>query len=151
MKTGPLTQIDIGVCTYRRASLDEALLSLAVLTVPDGTKLRIVVADNDTVPSAQARVDGLRSTIPHEIAYVHCPASNISIARNACLENATGDFLAFIDDDEDASEEWLVELLATANDTRADVVLGPVRSVYSETAPAWMREGDFHSTRLGRR
>jgi succinoglycan biosynthesis protein ExoM len=146
MKTGPLMQIDIGVCTYRRASLDEALLSLAVLTVPDGTKLRIVVADNDTVPSAQARVDGLRSTIPHEIAYVHCPASNISIARNACLENATGDFLAFIDDDEDASEEWLVELLATANDTKADVVLGPVRSVYSETAPAWMREGDFHST-----
>jgi succinoglycan biosynthesis protein ExoM len=139
-------QLDIGICTYRRASLDEALLSLAVLAVPAGTKLRIIVADNDKVPSARERVDALRATIPHQIAYVHCPGANISIARNACLDNATGDFLAFIDDDEDASEEWLVELLATAQATWADAVLGPVRSVYSSTAPDWMREGDFHST-----
>jgi len=139
-------QIDIGVCTYRRASLDEALLSLAILAVPEGAKLRIIVADNDKVPSAKERVDALRPTIPHEVTYVHCPASNISIARNACLDNATGDFLAFIDDDEDASEEWLVELLAAAKKTKADAVLGPVRSVYSSTAPNWMREGDFHST-----
>jgi len=139
-------QIDIGVCTYRRASLDEALLSLAALAVPDGATLRIIVADNDKIASARERVDVLRPTIPHEIAYVHCPASNISIARNACLDNATGDFLAFIDDDEDASEAWLVELLAAARKTKADAVLGPVRSVYSATAPNWMREGDFHST-----
>jgi len=139
-------QIDIGVCTYRRASLDEALLSLAVLAVPENARLRIIVADNDQTRSAESRVEALRSTIPHEIAYVHCPASNISIARNACLENATGDYLAFIDDDEDASENWLVELLHTAEKSGADAVLGPVRSVYSQTAPAWMREGDFHST-----
>ncbi len=144
-QTSPL-QIDIGICTYRRASLDEALLSLAVLEVPVGTSLRIIVADNDKTPSAKDRVEALRPRIAHEIAYVHCPASNISIARNACLENTTGDFLAFIDDDEDASEDWLVELLATANSTKADAVLGPVRSVYADTAPQWMRVGDFHST-----
>nr|WP_132553798.1 glycosyltransferase [Rhizobium azibense] len=139
-------QIDIGVCTYRRASLDKALLSLGVLAVPENVTLRIIVADNDLTASAQERVDALRQAIPHEIAYVHCPASNISIARNACLENATGEFLAFIDDDEDASENWLVELLNAARKTGADAVLGPVRSVYASTAPAWMREGDFHST-----
>jgi succinoglycan biosynthesis protein ExoM len=142
----PLVRIDIGICTYRRPSLDEALLSLAMLEVPAGTSLRIIVADNDKTPSASARVEALRPRIAHEIAYVHCPASNISIARNACLDNATGDFLAFIDDDEDASEDWLVELLATANTTKADAVLGPVRSVYADTAPQWMRVGDFHST-----
>ncbi|WP_409457212.1 MULTISPECIES: glycosyltransferase [unclassified Rhizobium] len=139
-------QIDIGICTYRRASLDEALLSLAVLEVPPGSRLRIIVADNDKTPSARERVEALRPRIAHEIAYVHCPASNISIARNACLDNATGDFLAFIDDDEDASEDWLVELLSTARSTKADAVLGPVRSVYADTAPRWMRVGDFHST-----
>ncbi|MBB3965048.1 MULTISPECIES: glycosyltransferase family 2 protein [Rhizobium] len=139
-------QIDIGICTYRRASLDEALLSLAVLEVPPGARLRIIVADNDKTPSARERVDALRPRIAHEIAYVHCPASNISIARNACLDNATGDFLAFIDDDEDASEDWLVELLSTARATKADAVLGPVRSVYADSAPRWMRVGDFHST-----
>ncbi|AVA25211.1 glycosyltransferase family 2 protein [Rhizobium sp. NXC24] len=138
--------IDIAVCTYRRVELDQTLLSLAVLTVPAGTVVRIIVADNDITPSARDRVEAMRSAVPFEISYVHCPASNISIARNACLEHATGDFVAFIDDDETASEGWLAELLVTADTTGTDAVLGPVRAVYPNVAPSWMRQGDFHST-----
>ncbi|MDE1991046.1 MAG: glycosyltransferase family 2 protein [Rhizobiaceae bacterium] len=140
------TKVDIAICTYRRAELDQTLLSLAVLSVPDDTIIRIIVADNDVTPSARARVDAMRSAVPFEIVYVHCPASNISIARNACLDHATGDFLAFIDDDETASEDWLLELLVTMDTTGADAVLGPVRAVYPNVAPGWMRRGDFHST-----
>ena len=57
-----------------------------------------------------------------------------------------GDFLAFIDDDETASESWLVRLIETAEATEADVVLGPVQAVYDKNAPRWMARGDFHST-----
>jgi succinoglycan biosynthesis protein ExoM len=140
-------KVDIAVCTYRRSELDQTLLSLAVLAVPMGVAVRIIVADNDATASARERVDAMRSAVPFEIVYVHCPASNISIARNACLDAAGGHFLAFIDDDETASEEWLAELLATADETGADAVLGPVHAVYSNSAPSWMRSGDFHSTR----
>lgn len=139
-------RIDIGVCTFRRPELAETLRSLAAVTVPAGTTVRIIVADNDVSPSARTLVEGLRSSIPFEITYVHCPAANISIARNACLDSATGDFLAFIDDDETASREWLTQLLETARCTAAAAVLGPVRAHYGQSAPAWMRRGDFHST-----
>ncbi|RAX38083.1 glycosyltransferase [Rhizobium tropici] len=139
-------RIDIAVCTYRRAELDQTLLSLAVLAIPTGAIVRIIVADNDVTPSARGRVDAMRSAVPFEIVYVHCPASNISIARNACLDHASGDFIAFIDDDETASEDWLAELLIMADTTGADAVLGPVQAVYANVAPAWMRRGDFHST-----
>ena len=139
-------KIDIAVCTYRRPELDQTLLSLAVLSIPTGAIVRIIVADNDITPSARDRVDAMRSAVPFEIVYVHCPASNISIARNACLDHASGDFLAFIDDDETASEDWLSELLIMADTTGADAVLGPVQAVYGNAAPAWMRRGDFHST-----
>jgi succinoglycan biosynthesis protein ExoM len=141
-----ITKIDVAVCTYRRAELDQTLLSLAVLTIPAGVQVRVIVADNDVTPSARDRVDAMRSAISFEIAYVHCPASNISIARNACLDHATGDFVAFIDDDETASQDWLAELLAMADTTGADAVLGPVKAVYANVAPAWMQRGDFHST-----
>lgn len=142
----PPTRIDIGVCTYRRAELEQTLRSLAAIAVPEGAEIRIIVADNDDVPSAQGRVNALRAVVPHEIVYVHCPSSNISIARNACLDNAAGDFLAFIDDDETASEDWIIRLMETAEATEADVVLGPVQAIYREDAPRWMRRGDFHST-----
>lgn len=141
------TQIDIAVCTFRRPELAETLHSLALITVPADVAIRIIVADNDVTPSAQALVNQMRPTMPCEILYVHCPASNISIARNACLDNSTGHYLAFVDDDETVSRTWLVQLLDTALTTGADVVLGPVRAEYTLSAPNWMRRGDFHSTR----
>lgn len=139
--------IDIAVCTFRRPELVQTLRSLAAITVPERAAIRIIVADNDVEPSARPRVEALRSEMPFDITYVHCPASNISLARNACLDTSTGDFLAFIDDDETASKEWLAALLEAARTTGADAVLGPVRAAYATSAPTWMRRGDFHSTR----
>jgi succinoglycan biosynthesis protein ExoM len=139
-------QLDIGVCTFRRPELAATLRSLATMTVPPRATLRIIVADNDSTPSARALVEKLRPEMPFEVIYLHCPSSNISIARNACLDNSTGDLLAFIDDDETASSDWLVRLLDEAQASGADAVLGPVQAHYAPSAPAWMRGGDFHST-----
>lgn len=138
--------VDIGICTYRRPALVATLLSLFELEVPEGVTVRLIVADNDEEPSAKASVDRLRETSPFEIAYVHCPKSNISIARNACLSESRADYLAFIDDDETAPPHWLAALMEKAGETGADVVLGPVTAVYRENAPGWMKRGDFHST-----
>lgn len=146
-QTAAATRIDIGVCTFRRPALERTLLSLATIECPEEATLRVIVADNDVEPSAEPLVDRARRLLPYEVSYVHCPAGNISIARNACLDEATGDFLAFIDDDETASEYWISSLLATARATGADAVLGPVKAHYGERAPGWMRRGDFHSTR----
>lgn len=140
------TRIDIGICTFRRPGLEDTLLSLFALRVPEGVRIRLIVADNDAGPSARSLVDGLRQQSPFQIAYVHCPKSNISIARNACLAECDADYLAFIDDDETASPQWLAELLKVARETGAAAVLGPVRSLYDAEAPDWMRRGDFHST-----
>ncbi|GAK69690.1 glycosyltransferase [Agrobacterium rubi] len=139
-------KVDIGICTYRRPAVVATLLSLFELTVPKDVNVRLIVADNDAEPSAKASIDRLRETSPFEITYVHCPKSNISIARNACLSTTDADYLVFIDDDETAPREWLVELLKTADETGAEAVLGPVTAVYKPTVPDWMRKGDFHST-----
>lgn len=144
--TGEALAIDIGVCTFRRPELAAALRSLGALTVPEGVRLRVIVADNDVSPSAKQLVERAAREIVHEILYVHAPARNISVARNACLDHAGGDFLAFIDDDETADRDWLLRLLQTAQATGADAVLGPVKAEYGFDVPAWMRHGDFHST-----
>ena len=144
--SAPEVRIDVCVCTYRRRELEDTLRSLGAMTVPENARVRVIVADNDVEPSARERAYALAAQLPFEIVYIHCPASNISLARNACLENSTGDFLAFIDDDSTASREWLSQLMEVAQATGADVVLGPVIASYSDDAPHWMRQGDFHST-----
>ena len=103
--------VDIGMCTFRRSELAEALASLDRLAVPGGVELHVIVADNDTEPTARATVDAFRSASRHRVTYVHAPAANISIARNACLDTASGRYIAFIDDDQTADPGWIAALL----------------------------------------
>ncbi|WJH41031.1 glycosyltransferase [Aliirhizobium terrae] len=139
-------RIDIGICTFRRPALKETLESLFKLTVPANAEVRLIVADNDAQPSAKDLVDSMAARSPFPIRYVHCPKSNISIARNACLTACEADFLAYIDDDETATPGWLAALVEKARETGAEAVLGPVKALYSEASAGWMRSGDFHST-----
>jgi succinoglycan biosynthesis protein ExoM len=87
--------------------------------------------------------------IEHELEgiYLHAPARNISIARNACLEAATAAFAAFVDDDEAARPDWLAQLIGRINETGAGAVFGRVAAVYAADAPAWAVKGELHSTR----
>ncbi|SFB17296.1 succinoglycan biosynthesis protein ExoM [Rhizobium sp. NFR07] len=143
--TNPI-RIDIGICTFRRPALEETLESLFKLTVPSDAQVRLIVADNDAAPSAKDLVDSMAARSPFPIRYVHCPKSNISIARNACLSACEADFLAYIDDDETATPGWLAALVEKARETGAEAVLGPVRALYGDDSAGWMRDGDFHST-----
>ncbi|MBV8602566.1 MAG: glycosyl transferase family 2, partial [Candidatus Eremiobacteraeota bacterium] len=69
----------------------------------------------------------------------------IAVVRNRALEFALAgfDFLAFLDDDELASERWLAELARVQAATDADAVIGPVTPEYPPHAPAWIAGGGF--------
>ena len=142
--TEPLA-IDICVCTFRRPQLAATLMSLAALKVEPHWRLRAIVADNDETPSAAGLVAALAAPFP--IQYIHAPARNISVARNACLDAATAPLIAFIDDDEVATPDWLRALVTVLQAQDAAAVLGPVDAVYPAHGPAWLRQGDFHATR----
>jgi len=137
---------DLCLCTFRRPQLAETLRSLAKLSLPDGARVRVIVADNDETPSAQELARAVAEEAGLDLTYVHAPARNISVARNACLDAARAPFLAFIDDDEEASPLWLRALAQEQAAGNWDVVLGPVKALYEDAAPAWMRRCAFHDT-----
>ena len=139
--------IDVCVCTFRRTTLRETLQSLSRQVLPSHATIRVIVADNDQVPSAHALVRQAGAEFALTCHYVHAPARNISVARNACIDTATAPLLAFIDDDEVAEPTWLAELLAGIENGAGDIVFGPARARYADTAPAWARAVDLHSIR----
>jgi succinoglycan biosynthesis protein ExoM len=139
-----LPSLVVGLCTFRRESIDQTLASIARQR---SGPIRVVVADNDETPKAEGRIREAGRRLGLQLDYVHAPARNISIARNACLQACDADWLLFLDDDELAEPGWLEAMELEARAGRFDVVLGPVDAVYSEAAPEWMRRGDFHSTR----
>ena len=139
--------VDVCICTLQRPGLRDTLASIAAQVLPANVQVRVIVADNDDSPSARELADETAAAFGLDLTYLHAPARNISVARNACLRAASADWLAFIDDDEMATPGWIAQLTATASLTGADVVLGPVRAIYPRGASRWIRKGDFHSTR----
>ncbi|GGD12986.1 glycosyltransferase family 2 protein [Aquisalinus flavus] len=137
--------IDICIPTFRRASLEKTVLSVAAQELDPAVSLRIIIADNDEGGSAEPLAVALSARIETPLIYVHAPARNISIARNACLDEATGDYIAFIDDDETAPPDWLGQLLRVAEHGPFDAVFGPSIARYRPDDPAWIVARDYHS------
>jgi succinoglycan biosynthesis protein ExoM len=148
LKTEEARSVDVCVCTFRRESVVDLIASLAQIELPQGISFRVIVADNDEIPSARERVEGALSQHKLDGVYLHAPARNISIARNACLDAATASLVAFVDDDETVRPDWLVRILARQSATGAAVVFGRVAAVYPKDAPTWLSRADLHSTQV---
>jgi succinoglycan biosynthesis protein ExoM len=142
--------VTVAICTFRRPAIVAALDSLAALNLRD-IDMQIIVVDNDDRDSARAPVQEAANRHHLQLHYLHVPGSNISIARNACLDACTTDWLAYIDDDETATSDWLQNLFDAARTAPLiAAAFGPMRAIYPAGTPDWLRRGDFHSTDIVR-
>lgn len=105
----------------------------------------IVVVDNDKLCSAKSIVSDFANKSELSIRYIAEPEQNIAIARNCAVRNATGRYLAFIDDDEYPGERWLQNLYDTIKKCDVDGVLGPVRPDYEVQPPKWLLKGGLYN------
>jgi glycosyltransferase involved in cell wall biosynthesis len=88
--------LSIAICTKDRAQrLSRLLASLTTLAPAAFGKLEILVVDN--APSDDATRRAVESFAG--MRYVHEPRAGLDFARNAALAAATGDYLAYLDDD----------------------------------------------------
>jgi glycosyltransferase involved in cell wall biosynthesis len=101
----------------------------------------IVIVDNDRSESARQTVESFGRQSNISIGYYVEPEQNIALARNKAVENAKGDFVAFIDDDEFPNEGWLLSLYKAFHEFRADGVLGPVKPLFEVEPPSWITRG----------
>ena len=136
--------ISVCVCTYQRPLLLKRLLT-ALARQETGGQLTysIVVVDNDVDRSALATVTEFKSLFAVETTYCSEPRKNIALARNCAIAHATGEYIAFLDDDEYPETAWLRSMLATCNAFSAHGVLGPVRPYFDQEPPRWVIAGRF--------
>jgi succinoglycan biosynthesis protein ExoM len=148
--TRQIPLITVCICTYKRPSqLERLLQGLDQQDTKTLFNILIVVVDNDIHESARSTVMEWASRLSVPIAYAVEPQQNIALARNASVRMATGELLAFIDDDEEPSSDWLRRLYEVLIDYNADGVLGPVVPTFEEGAPSWaVKGGVFRRTAL---
>ena len=145
---GEVLVVSICVCTYRRPHLLSLLLdSLAKQSF--GDLFEVVVVDNDSTASAAHVVNAAKkSYVNLNIRYAVESQKGISFARNTAASLAAGHFLAWIDDDETAAENWLMSLWTSQCTSNADAVFGPVIPIFPQGSHSWPeRSGIFDRPR----
>jgi succinoglycan biosynthesis protein ExoM len=137
--------ISVCICTYkRRTFLRRLLTELGNQETGGRFTYSIVVADNDGLRSAEPLVSEFASTSNIAVKYCVEPQQSIARARNKAVQNATGDYVAFIDDDELPERNWLQSLFATCDKYGVDGVLGPVKPSFGDGVPQWIVRGRFY-------
>lgn len=115
------------ICTFRRPEyLACCLTSVAAMKVPADISLTVLVVDNAPDPRHREIV------VAHDFEYREEPRAGLVHARNQALESALAfepDLIGFIDDDETLAPQWLVEMLAGLQQTRADALAGAIEIV----------------------
>jgi len=140
-----LPHISVCICTYKRPQLlQRALDALREQETRGYFTFSIVVVDNDKEETGHGVATAAATGPGPWVTYCVETRQSIPLARNKAIANATGEFVAFLDDDEYTIKEWLVTLFLAYREYGVDGVLGPVKPYFDKTAPKWAVKGNFY-------
>lgn len=109
--------VSVIVCSYNgNRTLPETLAALARLDYPD---YEVIVVDDGSRDRLAPMVE------PYDFRLIRTENRGLSRARNAGLEAATGDIVAYLDDDAWPDPHWLQYLASTFQGTEHLAVGGP--------------------------
>ncbi|GAB5443129.1 MAG: hypothetical protein Fues2KO_34780 [Fuerstiella sp.] len=127
MSSKPVPKISVVVPSYNRSHyLPGALQTLTSQRTHGRFDYEVLIVDNastDATPEV-VRQFAANSEIP--VRYLHEPKPGDAPPRNAGIRAATGQWLAFFDDDQFAENDWLLNLLTAAETHQTELVGGPV-------------------------
>jgi succinoglycan biosynthesis protein ExoM len=139
----------VAVCIItrdRHHGLARCLSSVVQQRLPVGHHLALVVVDNSEDANARPVYDRLLGQCPDDVGatFVHEPRTGIPQARNRALEAIeAAEYVAFIDDDEVAPADWLLQHLEHLSKVGAPASTGPVLRVHEVVSPEWIISGGF--------
>ena len=133
--------ISVVLCTRDRA--DSLRLALGSVLAAADHDVQVVVVDN------APRTDATRTVVDEladpRVTYLVEPRPGLSIARNTGARAATGDVIAFTDDDVVVDRQWLAGLRrGFTRAPRVGCVTGLVPSAELETAPQHFFDAKVH-------
>ena len=131
-----MSSVSIIVSTYTQKRLPDILRCLASLekqTLPPAEILLVLDPFDELVQFYKQRV-------PSFVKIVTSSGVGLSHARNTGVKHATGNIIAFIDDDASADPRWLENSLVNYQNSGVIGVGGFISAEWASTRPLWLPE-----------
>lgn len=131
-------KVSIILCTWNRSkSLRAVLDDLQTLTVPPGVEWEVLIVDNNSSDDTQAVCRTYVQMDPAKFRYFFEARQGKSFALNTGLENASGDIIAFTDDDVHFDKNWLSEIIKAFAKFDCAGFGGRIVAEWKSKKPAW--------------
>ena len=132
-------EISVIICTHNRASmLADCINSMLNQTIKNC--FEILIVDNNSIDNTEEIAKDFAKN-NNNIKYFKETIVGYSAPRNCGWKNATGNIIAYIDDDEIAATDWLESIEKTfQKEEKPDIVGGIYLIKYDETPPDWFIE-----------
>ena len=127
------------VCTYNRScGLIVILESLALQKVPSNFDWEIVVVDNNSTDDTYDVVQKFSASSCVRVEYVFEPTVGLSHARNRGILEAKGTYVLFVEDDEIADKNLVIQLYNTFRTHGCECVGGKINLLFEDEKPDWL-------------
>lgn len=127
------------ICTCNRHELLSKSIESLINQSLEKEKYQILIVDNNSTQDTRSLVEDYRKKVSN-IDYIFEPAQGLSKARNIGWKHARGKYVAFIDDDAQASPQWLENIILRFEDLNDNCALvsGSVFPIWEVPPPKWL-------------
>lgn len=133
-------KISVVICTYNRAQmLVESIRAIINQNFPSNG-FEIIIVDNNSSDNTKQIVEKFLPRSKVSIRYLFEGKQGLSFARNTGINAASGEIVAFVDDDIDAGNDWLTAVVEAFSSSHVACVGGPIRPIWLVEKPKWLTE-----------
>lgn len=144
--------LTVAICTWNRANvLEQTLAKLEGVRVPENVNWELLVVNNCCTDHTDDVLERYVRSLPLKRLYE--PQPGLSNARNCAVDNASGDWIIWTDDDVLVSTDWLAAYTAAFAGFPEDSFFGgPVEPWFEGPPPKWLADsiwtvGDAYALR----
>lgn len=130
----------IALCTHNHADrLARTLADLSALTLPRAP-WELVIIDNASRDETPQVLGRHQWPAMWEVRVIREERLGLSNARNRAIQEACGEYIIFIDDDETPDSDWLCAYERLIEAKRPDAFGGRIRVLFEDIRPAWLQD-----------
>ncbi len=130
--------VSVIVCSHDRPHYVRACVASLVQQSVGGEGFEIILVDSGSPAPVAAEMKRLADSTAN-MRLIRLDNSGVSLARNEGARAATGDYVAYIDDDAMAASDWIeqIQRVLAEHDYRPAVLGGKVMPVWEKPLPGW--------------
>lgn len=134
--------LTVAICTHNHERRLTRTLRELKRVVPPDSSWELLIVDNastDGTPQVAAASDWRTPDV--KVRVVHEERLGVSNARNRAIQEATGEYVVFMDDDETPDPQWLCAFERVILTTRPDALGGRIEVMFEDgERPAWLQD-----------